>query len=222
MSRALPGMAAPIIRIGAVSDPFEIEVHIAGQHLVDVAGAGAVEEDGFFAWAETIAHIDTDAVASFYGSTVGHLLIDADLQLVHRNGLGLRDRGEGQDDSTAQSGDDEFAGAPVLAVDVGRCFNREASAVDLDLGIFPGQANGDWRLGHWANFHLSLIRSLAASRRDSINRSPSQGQSGVGPGMAVDPPSQAAVGHNGNNNVLIQFIEASPYHRLSLVQALSS
>jgi hypothetical protein len=42
-------------------------------------------------------------------------LIDVDVQCFQRNGFGLRDRGEGQDDSAAQGGDDELAGATVLA-----------------------------------------------------------------------------------------------------------
>jgi hypothetical protein len=126
---------------------------------VDMARAGTVEEDGLFTGGQPVAHLDADGIAGLYRAAVGYLLIDVDVQFFQRNGFRLRDRGEGQDDSTAQCGDDELTGATVLAAVFGRGFHREAPTVDLDLGISTGQANGNRGLGHGGKFPYFQVYS---------------------------------------------------------------
>jgi hypothetical protein len=84
-----------------------------------------------------------DGVAGFDRAGLEDLLVDVDFQFLQVDAFGPRDRGEGQDDSATQGGNDKFSWAAVTAPVLCRGFHHDSAPVDLHEGIFAGQAYGD-------------------------------------------------------------------------------
>lgn len=92
-----------------------LERHLPAQHLVYLASLRRVEQDRPLAAGQPTTQVKLDSEMSPAGRPIVCLAMDMHLDFFCLDALVGRDRSQGEDDSTAQGGGDQFAGAGIGA-----------------------------------------------------------------------------------------------------------